>query len=623
MVLLANRIPQAFIDNVRSKVNIVDVIGQYTQLVKKGRQWTGSCPFHDDRHPSLFVEENKQVFNCFSCGRSGSVFSFIMEKEGYSYPEAILSLAESVDIPIDSSISANNGNQIDGTTQAIYKLHTDAQRLYQHTLLNTISGEQALAYLHDKRQLSDEIIKEFGIGFVPDDNLLLSYAKEKNLSHEILMASELFITNSVSGDMRDRFSGRIVWPIKTERGQVVGFSGRSLDAENSIKYMNSPESPFFTKGRILYNLDRAKNVIRQTGTAMIFEGFMDVISAHMADEKVGVATMGTALTPDHVRQLSRIAKRILLVYDSDEAGQNAARRSIELFKNNAKDIEIGVVHLPDLLDPDEVRIQRGLQVLKKSLNQSILTPIEFLVNAARNGKNLSNQAQYLTFLHEVMQILYTATPVEQDIQLTRIANEFGTSKQALQAQLQQTKQSVKVQNSHQSVSQLSHVASDFSPKAPEYEFGFPVEPNRYQKISKVELAERALIMAMIKDPYTLERVKSTAGFAFVHPEYQLLMMLTEIYQRDHLGTFDIAQFMDFIQKPNLNQKIMAIDHSFGDIKVENDAVQDYLRIIMEEAPVSNRVQELKQLIEIAKQQHDDAKLVQLSTELINIKKRQH
>ncbi len=623
MVLLANRIPQAFIDNVRSKVNIVDVIGQYTQLVKKGRQWTGSCPFHDDRHPSLFVEENKQVFNCFSCGRSGSVFSFIMEKEGYSYPEAILSLAESVDIPIDSSISANNGNQIDGTTQAIYKLHTDAQRLYQHTLLNTISGEQALAYLHDKRQLSDEIIKEFGIGFVPDDNLLLSYAKEKNLSHEILMASELFITNSVSGDMRDRFSGRIVWPIKTERGQVVGFSGRSLDAENSIKYMNSPESPFFTKGRILYNLDRAKNVIRQTGTAMIFEGFMDVISAHMADEKVGVATMGTALTPDHVRQLSRIAKRILLVYDSDEAGQNAARRSIELFKNNAKDIEIGVVHLPDLLDPDEVRIQRGLQVLKKSLNQNILTPIEFLVNAARNGKNLSNQAQYLTFLHEVMQILYTGTPVEQDIQLTRIANEFGTSKQALQAQLQQTKQSVKVQNSHQSVSQLSHVASDFSPKAPEYEFGFPVEPNRYQKISKVELAERALIMAMIKDPYTLERVKSTAGFAFVHPEYQLLMMLTEIYQRDHLGTFDIAQFMDFIQKPNLNQKIMAIDHSFGDIKVENDAVQDYLRIIMEEAPVSNRVQELKQLIEIAKQQHDDAKLVQLSTELINIKKRQH
>ena len=623
MVLLANRIPQAFIDNVRSKVNIVDVIGQYTQLVKKGRQWTGSCPFHDDRHPSLFVEENKQVFNCFSCGRSGSVFSFIMEKEGYSYPEAILSLAESVDIPIDSSISANNGNQIDGTTQAIYQLHTDAQRLYQHTLLNTISGEQALAYLHDKRQLSDEIIKEFGIGFVPDDNLLLSYAKEKNLSHEILMASELFITNSVSGDMRDRFSGRIVWPIKTERGQVVGFSGRSLDAENSIKYMNSPESPFFTKGRILYNLDRAKNVIRQTGTAMIFEGFMDVISAHMADEKVGVATMGTALTPDHVRQLSRIAKRILLVYDSDEAGQNAARRSIELFKINAKDIEIGVVHLPDLLDPDEVRIQRGLQVLKKSLNQSILTPIEFLVNAARNGKNLSNQAQYLTFLHEFMQILYTGTPVEQDIQLTRIANEFGTSKQALQAQLQQTKQSVKVQNSHQSVSQLSHVASDFSPKAPEYEFGFPVEPNRYQKISKVELAERALIMAMIKDPYTLERVKSTAGFAFVHPEYQLLMMLTEIYQRDHLGTFDIAQFMDFIQKPNLNQKIMAIDHSFGDIKVENDAVQDYLRIIMEEAPVSNRVQELKQLIEIAKQQHDDAKLVQLSTELINIKKRQH
>lgn len=139
---MAGRIPDAFIDEVRKKVNIVDVIGEYTQLVKRGRQWNGSCPFHDDRHPSLFVEENKQVFNCFSCGRSGSVFSFVMEKEGLSYPEAILTLAEKADIPIDHQLTAQAVQPIDQTTQAIYDLHAAAQRLYQHVLLNTTSGEK-------------------------------------------------------------------------------------------------------------------------------------------------------------------------------------------------------------------------------------------------------------------------------------------------------------------------------------------------------------------------------------------------------------------------------------------------------------------------------------------------
>ncbi len=245
---MASRIPESFITEVRQKVNIVDVIGQYTDLVKRGRQWNGSCPFHDDHHPSLFVEENKQVFNCFSCGRSGSVFSFLMEKEGMSYPEAILSLAESADMQVDSSISAGVTQQVDSTTQVVYQLHTAAQRLYQHILLNTTSGEQALAYLHDKRQLTDDIIKHFGIGFVPEDNALLNYATEQNISREMMRTSELFISND-QGELRDRFSGRIVWPIKTERGQVVGFSGRALNANNSIKYMNSPESPFLRKGR--------------------------------------------------------------------------------------------------------------------------------------------------------------------------------------------------------------------------------------------------------------------------------------------------------------------------------------------------------------------------------------
>lgn len=616
---MASRIPDAFIDEVRKKVNIVDVIGEYTQLVKRGRQWNGSCPFHDDRHPSLFVEENKQVFNCFSCGRSGSVFSFIMEKEGLSYPEAVLSLAEKADMPVDQQLTAQAAHPIDSRTQAIYDLHSAAQRLYQHILLNTTSGETALAYLHDKRQLSDAVIKQFGIGFAPDDNVLLQYAKGQNIAPDILQASELFITND-QGVMRDRFAGRIVWPIKTARGQVVGFSGRALASDNTIKYMNSPESPFFTKGKILYNFDRAKNQMRQTNTALIFEGFMDVISADMAGKTMGVATMGTALTPEHIQQLARVAQRILLVYDGDEAGQKAAKRAITLIRTHAQQVEIGIVHLPDQLDPDDLRIQRGTAALQQALEQNIQTPVEFLVNAARTGKNPSNQVQYLAFLQEVMQTLQQATPVEQDLQLTKIANEFGTSKQALQAQLQQTLAQSRARPS------ATQNYSKRTPKAYTDQMAPPPaapadsEPRVGQRLTKVEQAERALLMAMIKSPQVLAQVKATTGFAFVHPDYQLLMMLAAIYQGQHPEPFDLAQFMDFIQKPALNQKIMAIDRAYGDLTIEHEAIRDYLQIIMEEAPIEARVQELQQLINVAKQQHDDTKLLQLMTELINLKK---
>ncbi len=349
---------------------------------------------------------------------------------------------------------------------------------------------------------------------------------------------------------------------------------------------------------------------------MIFEGFMDVISASMAEKPVGVATMGTALTRDHVRQLSHVAKRILLVYDGDEAGQNAARRSIDLIREYAKNVDIGVVYLPDHLDPDEVRVQRGLSVLKQTLEQNIQTPVEFLVNAARVGKNLSNQVQYLAFLQEVMKTLKSASPVEQDIQLTRIANEFGTSKHALQTQLQQsvTQKASKSQQTYSTMVEPPLYSNDYD--------GGLGQKDINQSITQVEQAERALIMAMIKSSQVMVQVKETAGFAFVHPDYQLLMMLTNIYQTQHPGDFDLAQYMDFIQKPELNQKIMAIDRSYGDIAIEKAAINDYLRVIMHDAPIDARIRELQQAINTAKQQHDDAKLLQFMTELINIKKKQ-
>ncbi|GAP02671.1 DNA primase [Fructobacillus pseudoficulneus] len=640
---MAERIPQSVIDEVRSQTNLVDLIQNYTQLVKRGREWNGSCPFHEDRRPSLFVDDKKQVFHCFSCGRSGTAFSFLMEKEGYTYPQAVLSLAKDLNISgldkYEGQLSARQEKYA-----GIFDLYSNAERLYTHILLNTTAGEQALEYLHNDRQLDDETIKRYGLGFVPSNNVLLSYAREHNLDEGLLKQSQLFLEQD-DEISRDRFNNRVVWPIKDDRGQVRGFSGRSLDPDNPAKYMNSPESPFFNKGHLLYNFDQAKGSIRAGQPAMIFEGFMDVISAALAGAEGAVATMGTALTDAHVKELAKITDRILLIYDGDAAGQKAAKRSIPLIRQVAPQIEIGVITLPDGRDPDEIRRERGLDALKQALDHSVLTPTEFLIQAAKNGKNLQNQAQYLEFLKEAWPILTDASPVEQDYFLKQFSDEYGSDYAALKAELQQY-QTSHARTEKKPVAAKKANRSGFGSKQMDwqepawdqddggnfdslnqmasagagYSSSSDIASHLDEGISQVERAEQGLLMAMIKAPGILAYVKGLPDFAFVHPEYQLLMMLFEAYQQQAGQGFDLAGFMDFVQKPDLNQKMMAIDREFGTLEVQRDAVDDYLRIIMKEAPYQTQVENLKKKMALAMSQHDDTALIQLTTELVNLRK---
>lgn len=639
---MAERIPQQLIDEVRSQSNIVDLIQQYTPLVKRGREWNGSCPFHDDRRPSMFVDDKKQVFHCFSCGRSGTVFSFLMEKEGYTYPQAILKLAEDEGISgLDEYSGQPSARQ--EKFQKIYDLYDAAQKLYTHILLNTTAGEQALAYLKDDRKLDEDTIKRYALGFVPSNNVLLSYAREHNIDEKVMAESELFIERD--GELvRDRFNNRVLWPIRNDRGQVVGFSGRSLDPDNPAKYMNSPESPFFNKGKLLYNLDQAKANIRSGQKAMIFEGFMDVISADLAGAGGAVATMGTALTPDHVAALTKLTDQITLVYDGDAAGQKAAKRSIPLIREQAPQVEIGVISLADNRDPDEVRRELGLDALKQALEQSTQTPTEYLIGAAKLGKNLQNQAQYLDFLKEVWPVLVTASPVEQDYFLKKIAEDYGSSLESLQSEFKTYQQ--EHPGGRSNAGSGSHQGGHSV--APEWDSGMPSEwddsfipdidplagrneagpyngPNWQdapkEKVSVVEKAERGLLMAIIKSSKVYDEIKNRPDFSFVHPDYQILLMLFDAYKEENEGDFDLATFMDYVQKPELNQKMLAIDREFGSLEAGDEAVKDYLKVILNLAPYKEQETKLKQQIAQARNEHDDAALIALTNELINLKKK--
>ncbi|MBS9334822.1 DNA primase [Fructobacillus sp. M1-13] len=657
---MAERIPQQVIDEVRAQTNLVDLVSQYTQLVKRGREWNGSCPFHEDRRPSFFVDDKKQVFHCFSCGRSGTAFSFLMEKEGYTYPQAILKLAE------DEGISGLERYQGQPSLrqekfQKIYELYDAAQKLYTHILLNTTAGEQALSYLKDDRQLDEETIRQYGLGFVPSNNVLLSYAREHNIDETVMKSAELFIDRDEEL-VRDRFNNRIVWPIKNDRGQVLGFSGRSLDPDNPAKYMNSPESSFFNKGKLLYNLDQAKGNIRAGQPAMIFEGFMDVISAAMAGVGGAVATMGTALTEEHVASLTKLTDKITLVYDGDAAGQKAAKRSIPLIRSVAPQVEIGVIALADNRDPDEVRRELGLPALKQALDQATQTPTEYLINAAKQDKNLQNQAQYLDFLRDVWPILTDASAVEQDYFLKKISEDYGSSLEALQSEFKDYQAAHPAQKNPGRAGQggqrssgsrgQKHSAGPGNgsegayPTAGDWDDSFipdidPLAGGGFEtpaatakgvpapnwqdapkpKISRVEKAEQGLLMAMIQEPSILAYAKEQADFSFVHPEYQLLLLLYEAYSEERAGAdFDLAAFMDYVQKPDLNQKLLTMDRTFGTIRPQMDAAKDYLKVIVDVAPYEAQLQSLQQKIAQAKNQHDDAALMTLMTELINLKK---
>ncbi|WP_242977407.1 toprim domain-containing protein, partial [Fructobacillus ficulneus] len=418
-----------------------------------------------------------------------------------------------------------------------------------------------------------------------------------------------------------------------------GFSGRSLDPNNPAKYMNSPESPFFNKGHLLYNFDQARGPIRAGQPAMIFEGFMDVISATIAGAEGAVATMGTALTETHVKDLAKITDRILLVYDGDAAGQKAAKRSIPLIRQQAPQVEIGVISLPDGRDPDEVRREQGVEALKAALDDGVLTPTEFLIQAAKNGKNLENQAAYLDFLKEAWPILAVASPVEQDYFLRHFSEDYGSDLAALQSEFQAYQENQPSQGPVETGSQNFDQPSDWVAPSGWSDNDLPAwQPEEGNSggsqpylatapvqqfdstLTRVERAEQGLLMAMIKSPAMLTYVKSLPDFAFVHPEYQLLMMLFEAYQQQAGPDFDLAGFLDFVQKPDLNQKVMAIDREFGTLEVQRDAVDDYLRVILKDAPYESQMATLDKKLSLARNQHDNAAIIQITTEIINLKR---
>lgn len=342
------RIPESKIEEIRNAANIVDIISEYIPLRKRGKNYIGLCPFHSEKTPSFTVSDDKQIFHCFGCHAGGNVFKFIMDYKKISFVESIQELAEQLGIGLEYEEGASAEKQSE--QEELYDINTEAARYFSNNLLNDPEGETARQYFQN-RNIKLQTLRAFGLGYALNGwENLINFLKQKNIDLEKALQLGLIGRNN-DGRLFDKLAGRIIFPIFSPNGRVVAFAGRIMGKEaKGAKYINSPESIIYVKGRILYGLSHAKDEIRRLNKAIIVEGYMDLISLYQSGIKNVVAVSGTALTDEQALLLSRYTKNVVLIFDADTAGINASMRSIEILLR--KDFDIKIASLPKGEDPD-------------------------------------------------------------------------------------------------------------------------------------------------------------------------------------------------------------------------------------------------------------------------------
>jgi len=363
-----SRFPERFINQVQQATDIVDVVGQYVALKKRGKEFVGLCPFHEDHRPSLYVSPTKQIYKCFACGAGGGIFQFLMALQKVSFPEAVRQLAERAGVPVPAAEPAEGADR-SLSRETLIKATTFAARFYRDRLLAQ-AGSAALGYARG-RGLSDESIRRFGLGYAPGaSEAMRSAARGAGFSDRQLLAAGL-LSQRADGSCYDRFRDRLMFPILDVAGKVIAFGGRALSEDQPAKYLNSPDTVLFDKSANLYGLNWARQEIARTGEAVVVEGYLDALMCHQAGLGNFVATLGTALTERHVRLLGRYARQVVLVFDADIAGQAAAERAIELFLTQRLDLRVATVPASggaeQVKDPCDYVLSAGAEAMRELL----------------------------------------------------------------------------------------------------------------------------------------------------------------------------------------------------------------------------------------------------------------
>lgn len=424
------RISDDTIEEIRSGTDIVDLISEYVQLSKRGKNWFGLCPFHEENSPSFSVSEDKQLFHCFGCGASGNAITFMMDMENRSFIDSILKLGSRIGMELEASTNDAQTTKT-SSNQQMLKAYTLAANFYSHLLLNTIEGEKALEYLENRGFTRDQI-EQYEIGWSPvQSDALSSLLTRQGFDLKEMETAGLCFQKEDGSGYFDRFRGRIMFPIQDDNGMTIAFSGRRLeDSSSDAKYINSPETPIFEKSKVLFNFHRARLNVRKSGKVILFEGFMDTIAADRGGIGNTVAVMGTALSSHHIVKLKRMAKKVVICCDGDSAGWGAAKRFADSLIDSGMDVLVAT--LPDRMDPDDFIAQQGVDAFTEKILDQPLSYISFVAAYYRRDKNLSIDHDIKQYVHEVFnELAHRCSPIEKDLLIQQLHSETNASKESL------------------------------------------------------------------------------------------------------------------------------------------------------------------------------------------------
>lgn len=507
-------IPERFIDELIDRCDIVDVVSRYVPLKKQGSGYVGLCPFHSEKTPSFHVQREKGFFHCFGCGAGGGVIQFVMRAENLPFPEAVAVLAKQagLTVPEDAENTAYRRRR-----ETLLNLQRDAARFFYATLQSP-SGAEGLAYLR-RRGLSDNTIRRFGLGFAPNRwDALMDAMRAKGYEKTDMLEAGLLVEGR-EGRVYDRFRNRVMFPILSLRGDVIGFGGRVMD-DSQPKYLNSPETPVFAKGRNLFAMNLVKN--ERPSEILLAEGYMDVIALHQAGFRTAVASLGTALTPEQARLIKTYAENVVLVYDADAAGQKATARGIDILKSAG--LNVRILRVPDGKDPDEFIRKNGADKFAQLL-RGTQGDLEYRLSRLPNAADHDAPEKKIAYLKAAAELLASVDdPIERDVYLQRVAAETDTTLDALRIQVNTARKSRDRSARREETRRTLNPVRNVQPAARELRYDNP----------RAARAEEGLIALLFFDPTLTQRLaQEELGTLFTVPLYAKLYSL--IQNRIHDG----------------------------------------------------------------------------------------
>lgn len=491
-------IPDGVVEEVRAAADIVDVISEFVPLKKAGREYRAKCPFHDERTPSFYVVPAKGFYNCFGCGKSGDVFSFVMERQGLDFVEAVKHVAGRAGIEVRE---VKRSTEEEDPNRPLFEINGFAQDWFRAQLLDESVGANARSYL-EGRGIDAEVAERYGLGFAPDEwRGLRDAAGKHGLAEDLMLEVGMLGSSERSREPYDRFRGRIIFPIESVSGRVVAFGGRVLvgDGKDAPKYLNSPETPIYHKGRNLYGLSWARHWIRRVETALVVEGYMDVVSLAAHGFENVVAPLGTALTPEQAKLLSRYTTRVLLLFDSDAAGLKATFRAGDTLLEAG--LHPAVVTLPPGEDPDTVVQAGGAEALEEYLDQAV-DVLDRKLQILDERDYFSSIERTRTAVDRLLPTIRAASdPALRDIYVSKVADRTGVRRETLEAEMARSRS---------------------GPGAARVEAPTPAPRRALPRLPK-QGAERLLLLLMTKNPDYVERAGEHLGEGdFVDSAYRAI-----------------------------------------------------------------------------------------------------